>query len=199
METIESQIKENTIFRIIESAIKGDEEKTFVYANKLRKVCVGYPMFDEDTFRKIIHGYFHPEDAHPATMDEIREKRIEGYIKKHERVDGFGKLKDGWDGRGAIRISTNAIEHAHEIINLFALLERDISKWGFFPGVCGEVCIDYKGENAKSTFMIYDCEFSYFVEDDGEQLKGTSNAEFNADRVVNLMKYVEDVNKMSKS
>ena len=47
--------------------------------------------------------------------------------------------------------------------------------------------------------MIYDSEFSYFVEDDGEQLKGTSNAEFNADRVVNLMKYVEDVNKMSKS
>lgn len=70
METINSQIKENILFRIIENAINGDEEKLFSYANKFRKEFIDNPMFDEDTFRKLIHNYLHTEDGNWATMDD---------------------------------------------------------------------------------------------------------------------------------
>lgn len=69
--------------------------------------------------------------------------------------------------------------------------EFDISEWSFNPGVCGEVLIDYKGDNALSNFLIHDSEFSYFIEFNGEPIKGTANAEFNKWHVFSLMRYVE--------
>lgn len=186
---INSQIKENILFRIIENAIKGDEKKLFSYANKFRKEFIDNPMFDEDTFRKLIHNYLHPEDGNWATMDKFR--RMDVYAKKRGRIDSFKELKDGWDGRGAIVISTNAIKNAHKIVDLYEEFELDISKWSFNPGVCGEVLIDYKGDNALSNFLIHDSEFSYFIEFNGEPIKGTANAEFNKWHVFSLMRYVE--------
>lgn len=189
METINSQIKENILFRIIENAINGDEKKLFSYANKFRKEFIDNPMFDEDTFRKLIHNYLHPEDGNWATMDKFR--RMDVYAKKRERIDSFKELKDGWDGRGAIVISTNAIKNANDIVSLYEEFEFDISEWSFNPGVCGEVLIDYKGDNALSNFLIHGSEFSYFIEFNGEQIKGMTNVEFNKWHVFSLMRYVE--------
>ena len=197
METINSQIKENILFRIIENAIKGDEEKLFSYANKFRKEFVEQPMFDEDTFRKLIHNYLHPEDGNWATMDYKNKKRIDEYERKRERVDSFENLKRNWDGRGALNISTNAIKNAHEIIFLFEEFELDISKWSFNPGVNGEVLIDYKGDNALSSFYIYDRDFSYFIEYGDSHIKGNAETPFNAYEVFSWMRYVEDM-KMGK-
>ena len=195
METINSQIKENILFRIIESAIKGDEEKLFSYANKFRKEFIKDPMFDEDTFRKLIHNYLHPEDGNWATMDKYR--RMDVYVKKRERINSFKDLKDGWDGRGAIAISTNAIKNAHSILDLYEEYELDISKWSFHPGVNGEVLICYKGDNAQATFLIYDSEFTYFIEHMDEYIKGNDGVTFNEYQVFTLMRYVED-KKMGK-
>lgn len=195
METINSQIKENILFRIIESAIKGDEEKLFSYANKFRKEFIKDPMFDEDTFRKLIHNYLHPEDGNWATMDKYR--RMDVYVKKRERINSFKDLKDGWDGRGAIAISTNAIKNAHSILDLYEEYELDISKWSFHPGVNGEVLICYNGNNAQSTFLIYDSEFTYFIEHMDEYIKGNDGVTFNEYQVFTLMRYVED-KKMGK-
>ena len=189
---INSQIKENILFRIIENAIKGDEKKLFSYANKFRKEFIDNPMFDEDTFRKLIHNYLHPEDGNWATMDKYQ--RVDVYVKKRERINSFGELKDGWDGRGAIVISTNAIKNAHEIIFLFEEFELDISKWSFNPGVNGEVLIDYRGDNALSSFYIYDRDFSYFIEHGDSYIKGNAETPFNAYEVFSLMRYVEDKN-----
>lgn len=197
METTNSQIKENILFRIIENAIKGDEEKLFSYANKFRKEFVEQPMFDEDTFRKLIHNYLHPEDGNWATMDYKNKKRIDEYERKRERVDSFENLKRNWDGRGALNISTNAIKNAHEIIFLFEEFELDISKWSFYPGVNGEVLIDYKGDNALSCFYIYDRDFSYFIEQGDSHIKGNAETPFNAYEVFSWMRYVED-KKMGK-
>lgn len=195
METINSQIKENILFRIIENAIKGDEEKLFSYANKFRKEFIKDPMFDEDTFRKLIHNYLHPEDGNWATMDKYR--RMDVYVKKRERINSFKDLKDGWDGRGAIAISTNAIKNAHSILDLYEEYELDISKWSFHPGVNGEVLICYKGDNAQATFLIYDSEFTYFIEHMDEYIKGNDGVTFNEYQVFTLMRYVED-KKMGK-
>ena len=194
METINSQIKENILFRIIENAINGDEEKLFSYANKFRKEFIDNPMFDEDTFRKLIHNYLHPEDGNWATMDYKNKKRIDEYERKRERVDSFENLKRNWDGRGALNISTNAIKNAHEIIFLFEEFELDISKWSFNPGVNGEVLIDYRGDNALSSFYIYDRDFSYFIEHGDGYIKGNAETPFNAYEVFSWMRYVEDKN-----
>lgn len=195
METINSQIKENILFRIIENAIKGDEEKLFAYANKFRKEFIEEPMFDEKTFRKLIHNYLHPEDGNWATMDKYQ--RIDAYVKKRERINSFKDLKVGWDGRGAINISTNAIKNAHSIIDLYEEFELDISKWSFHPGVNGEVLICYKGDNAQSNFLIFDSEFTYFIEHMDEYIKGNDGVTFNEYQVFTLMRYVED-KKMGK-
>ena len=194
METINSQIKENILFRIIENAIKGDEKKLFSYANKFRKEFIDNPMFDEDTFRKLIHNYLHPEDGNWTTMDYKNKKRIDEYERKRERVDSFENLKRNWDGRGALNISTNAIKNAHEIIFLFEEFELDISKWSFNPGVNGEVLIDYRGDNALSSFYIYDRDFSYFIEHGDSYIKGNAETPFNAYEVFSWMRYVEDKN-----
>lgn len=186
---INSQIKENILFRIIENAINGDEEKLFSYANKFRKEFIDNPMFDEDTFRKLIHNYLHPQDGNWATMDKYQ--RIDVYVKKRERIDSFKELTTNWDNRGAIPISANAIKNANDIVSLYELFEFDISEWSFNPGVCGEVLIDYKGDNVLSNFLIHDSKFSYFIEFNGEQIKGTANVEFNKWHVFSLMRYVE--------
>ena len=195
METINSQIKENILFRIIENAIKGDEEKLFAYANKFRKEFIDNPMFDEETFRKLIHNYLHPEDGNWATMDKYR--RMDVYVQKRERVDSFEDLKRNWDGRGALNISTNAIKHAHSIIDLYEEFELDISKWSFNPGVNGEVLIHYRGDNALSSFYIYDREFTYVIEYGDSLIKGNAETPFNAYEVFSWMRYVEDI-KMGK-
>lgn len=119
------------------------------------------------------------------------EKRTKGYENKHKRIDSFGELKANWDNRGAITISTNAIKNTNDIVSLYEWFEFDISEWSFNPGVCGEVLIDYKGDNALSNFLIHDSEFSYFIEFNGEPIKGTANAEFNKWHVFSLMRYVE--------
>ena len=125
------------------------------------------------------------------------EKRIKGYEDKHKRIHSFGELKTNWDNRGAITISANAIKNANEIIFLFEEFELDISKWSFNPGVNGEVLIDYRGDNALSSFYIYDRDFSYFIEHGDGYIKGNAETPFNAYEVFSWMRYVEDM-KMGK-
>ena len=207
METINSQIKENILFRIIENAIKGDEEKLFAYANKFRKEFIKEPMFDEETFRKLIHNYLHPEDGNWATMDgkdnsfryldylnEMdRNRRMDVYVKKRERINGFKDLEDGWDGRGAPTIKTNAIKNAHSLIDLYEEFNLDIGKWSFNPGVNGDVLIDYKGDNVSSIFLIDDCTFTYYLEypDDDTNILGAYDIPFEVYNVFSLMRFAE--------
>jgi hypothetical protein len=123
--------------------------------------------------------------------DKIRDLRNEEESVKiqdvllsiNNRIEELSKLKDGWDGYGALSIEKDAIDNIKKIAETSN--PSDLKKWILFPDIDGSLYMDLKSEKKEAGINLFANKFSYFVEKN--QLEGEQNIPFSVCKFIEIM------------
>lgn len=137
---------------------------------------------------EICHNISQPE---PYTINSccITSKKEPSINQEIQNIlAGFSKLKDNWDGYGALPIDGKSIDNVRRVVAILQVV--DLKKWQIAPGVNGDIYINYKGTDKLAGILVGASSFTYFIGDDNN-LTGEENVPANPIVIAEIIRTIQ--------
>ncbi len=123
------------------------------------------------------------ENVGRRLVNEVTEPAL---AKAYATLDELGKLKDDWDGEGALPISQNVMQNMKNVLLISE--NSDWEGWMISPDV--NATLGLQSKKSRACVSLGAKEFSYYVRKNGVRM-AASHVDFDPQVFLNVLRVIE--------